>query len=729
MFPSCPPPDMGDDGEHGTEPNLESWIAIEPIARAPDAEGPSQSADPPTFHESRFDIILRRQRTRPPDGSGLKHPLVPSSRFLNLSSDFEFAGWGSFTRLKLTPEDYIIGEERLQRIRRAMMLGQWMGSALPGTAVLGGIFYTVPAVVAVSGVYSPISLFIATLTLFLWRPIMEELASAFPISGAPYSYLLNVSRKSLALFGAALLLLDFASTAVLSAATASAYVAGEVDLPFPVFVGAALVLAIFALVSLTGIKESSRIAAVVLACHVATMAALGIAASVHWARSGNAQLRGNWKDGAMSSGAAVARQVFNGFCLGMLGLTGVECTPSYAGRVKSGRFPLVLRNLHLPAIFLNTLMITLVFATIPLQTVLSGANVLSVLAEMSAGPWLRKWIVVDATVVLCGGVLTGILSACELFEQLALDRILPQVFLNVLPLSDAPYISILAITALNAVFYASAGASVAVVSKMFSLVWLIVMGLFPLSLLLLRFNRGRVPREHSTSLSVIALTLVLTTVVFAGVVAIDPSTAGYFAAYLIGVLLVFGATQNQVRLLRAVYWAYDQYPALHRWRASGAWGRALVRVMARLRQQPVCVLAKTDEINHLLHMLLYVRDNEETSCVKLVHFCDPEHGVPSELEANAKSAYFFLSFHPSIYIPFCASWMLAHLSCAETPVLDEAFPEITIDLIIVQGTFTPANVASLAHRLQIPQSLMFMSCPGPWFAHPVAEFGTRIISL
>jgi hypothetical protein len=41
-----------------------------------------------------------------------------------------------------------------------------------------------------------------------------------------------------------------------------------------------------------------------------------------------------------------------------------------------------LRNLHLPAIVLNTLMITLVLATIPLERVLSGANVLSVLAEM-----------------------------------------------------------------------------------------------------------------------------------------------------------------------------------------------------------------------------------------------------------------------------------------------------------------------------------------------------------
>jgi amino acid transporter len=79
---------------------------------------------------------------------------------------------------------------------------------------------------------------------------------------------LNVAGKSLALLGAALLLLDFASTSVVSAATAAAYLSGEVRLPFPEFVAAALLLVAFTLVSLTGLKESARIAFVVLAFHV-----------------------------------------------------------------------------------------------------------------------------------------------------------------------------------------------------------------------------------------------------------------------------------------------------------------------------------------------------------------------------------------------------------------------------------------------------------------------------
>jgi len=36
-------------------------------------------------------------------------------------------------------------------------------------------------------------------------------------------------------------------------------------------------------------------------------------------------------------------------------------------------------------------------------------------------------------------------------------------------------------------------------------------------------------------------------------------------------------------------------------------------------------------------MISYVRENEETSCLKIVHFYDDEGGIPSELEANAKS--------------------------------------------------------------------------------------------
>jgi hypothetical protein len=54
--------------------------------------------------------------------------------------------------------------------------------------------------------------------------------------------------------------------------------------------------------------------------------------------------------------------------------------------LRPGRtFPLVLRNLHLPAIVLNLGTMLLVLALIPLKTILGGSNVLSILAEVVSG--------------------------------------------------------------------------------------------------------------------------------------------------------------------------------------------------------------------------------------------------------------------------------------------------------------------------------------------------------
>lgn len=151
-------------------------------------------------------MILRRQRTRLPYGEGVKSTAIPS-RFFHSPNTFEFSGWGTLSQIELEQPDLVKGEEDVQDARRAITLGQFTASALAGNAVLGSVFYALPAVVAVAGVLyeplriryflfpyslcfsSPISLFVSTLVMFLWRPIMEELASALPISGAPYTYL------------------------------------------------------------------------------------------------------------------------------------------------------------------------------------------------------------------------------------------------------------------------------------------------------------------------------------------------------------------------------------------------------------------------------------------------------------------------------------------------------------------------------------------------------------
>ena len=104
---------------------------------------------------------------------------------------------------------------------------------------------------------------------------MEELASALLISGAPYTYLLNVSSKYLSTLGASLLLLDFTTTSVVTSATAASYLAWEVKLPFPSFVGAIFFLVILVAVGLSRVKESAWIVLVVLTMYISVFSFQG----------------------------------------------------------------------------------------------------------------------------------------------------------------------------------------------------------------------------------------------------------------------------------------------------------------------------------------------------------------------------------------------------------------------------------------------------------------------
>src|SRR5882672_4193393 len=64
----------------------------------------SFEAQPPSFVESQFYVILRRQRYRLNHKNALKFTNRPS-RFHTLSNDFEFAGWGSVQYLELSEDN------------------------------------------------------------------------------------------------------------------------------------------------------------------------------------------------------------------------------------------------------------------------------------------------------------------------------------------------------------------------------------------------------------------------------------------------------------------------------------------------------------------------------------------------------------------------------------------------------------------------------------------------
>ncbi|KAF8754264.1 Amino acid permease [Rhizoctonia solani] len=403
---------------------------------------------------------------------------------------------------------------------------------------------------------------------------------------------------------------------------------------------------------LVSLRESSAFTLSITIIHMSVMTTLMVGAAITWAHTGMGVLRNNWEL-RPAGGANIARSIFNGVCIGFLGVTGFECTPAYIQNIKPHSYGPTLRNLLIMALFLNAPLMLFVYALLPSETILSGANVLSLLAEVTIGRPMRIVIVVDCL----------------------LGTSAPQTFLRTLPLTGTAYMPILLFFVMCLAVYGSSAFSLATVSTMFSASFLFTMLLYGVSGILLKFSRNRLPRKRKRRSK--------------------SSNIGLFVAYFAVVLLGMLFPISRLKIAHIALWILDQTKFIQPYRLDrsvGSW-------IKRFREDPVVLWVKDDHINCLVQAIIYIQRNELTSRVRLVHAYQNITTVPSELKAN-------------------------------TRILDEAFPSITLDLVFIQGDFSPELVEAASQELNIPRGQMFMSCPGKDHPWQLGDYqGVRVIDF
>ena len=348
--------------------------------------------------------------------------------------------------------------------------------------------------------------------------------------------------------------------------------------------------------------------------HLSTIATIAIAATVHWGKTGSSQLIENWNLAQPGSANAIAKQIFYGVCIGFLGNTGFELAPNYIEEVEPTAFPSVLRNLWLMSLIPLPYMMLLVWAVVPYAQIQSNsANIVSILAEQAVGAkWLRYWLVADAVLVLCAGVFTGIISSCGSLEQLARDLILPSFFLRRMKVTEAPYVSITFFTVICLALFGVSGTNLTILDGQYAIAFLLVMGLFALSNLLLKFNRDRLVRKDRVGLPLVFFALAVVVIAIAGNIALSPVIAGYFALFFLIALTAMSYTSFRGKLLIVIYWFYNRNKRLHSWKWTRNWHLKLVAKIKNLKRQPVIFFAKTDQISVLNDAIRYINKNEYT---------------------------------------------------------------------------------------------------------------------
>lgn len=443
---------------------------------------------PPSFAESQFHTIIRRQRKRGEftplqermemgllgSTSGVQasvvdqeprrqtttrrndstrsesdmqnHDLDHKGSFLNIDrnrsepsrpapfNSYPFAGWGSMSMLQISSSELDEAQKAVSAavVKESSLLGQFRAAAIAGNAVTGSIFYALPSVFAVGGVWAPLCFALAALLILPVIAVINMLTSSLKSANAgAYSYFVNVAGRTLALTAGAITLLDAVSAGAVSCTTAATYVSAEA--PKVSMQGFSIVFAVvLTAICLSGLKDSASLALTMLSLHNITILVLLIAGAVSWARVGNDVLKTNWREAVSIPGAAanldgksIARSIFDGTVVAFVGLTGFEMAVSYAGSVRPGAFPKALRNVWVLVALLEAPTALLVTAILPFDQIIQANNILASTAFGIAGRGLQLFVVTDASIVLCGGILTGALSSTGTLLTLARDGTLP----------------------------------------------------------------------------------------------------------------------------------------------------------------------------------------------------------------------------------------------------------------------------------------------------------------
>jgi amino acid transporter len=611
----------------------------------------------------------------------------PPSSHSEISDRWEFAGWGRSRKIENLGDAKVSQRELGVSTAHQKKLGEWPATAICGNDITSSCLYVSALSILAAGKWAPVALLVVAALLYLFRKIYSEVLSALPLNGGTYTVLLNTTNKKLAAAAAVLTLLSYVATAVISAGEAMHYLHGLIH-SLPVMAATVALLGLFAFLNLLGISESSKVALGIFVIHMVTLSVLSITA-IYTVLGDPSVLFANWS-APMPEGRGLGRALFLGFAAAMLGISGFESSANYIEEQREGVFPKTLRNMWLAVSIFNPLICLLALGLVPVGEV--ADHKMSLLAEMgqrSAGSWLATLVSIDAVLVLSGAVLTSFVGVTGLVRRMSLDRCLPQFFLNENAWRQTNHWIIIAFFGLCcSILFATEG-HVERLAGVYTLSFLCVMALFAIGNMLLKSSRSRLPTSGRASWPAVLLALGAVGIGIAGNV--SPENLEIFATYFGIMAAAVGTMFLRIPILKALLYVsraiVSRVTRLNRRISS-----YVIERIELIHSQRVVYFTKGDGIVTLNHAALYVRENEQTDQMVVVHVYDKEASIPPDLGEQLKT-------------------------------VDRLYPELRIDFLAVKGEFGPDLIEKLSSRLDVPKNYMFIGTPGDKFPHRLQEMG------
>ncbi len=566
-------------------------------------------------------------------------------------------------------------------------LNQLEATAICGNDISSSCLYVSALAIVYAGQYAWISLLMVAAILFLFRSIYGEVVGALPLNGGAYNALLNTTKKSTAALAAALTILSYMATAVISGSEAIKYVHSIWDFIPVLPVTIILMFGFMALVT-QGIGESSKVAICIFLFHLFSLTLLCSFCIYYFIFNGFDTLLLNFQ-APVKGGIATA--LFLGFSAAMLGISGFESSANYVEEQQDGVFPKTLRNMWIVVTVFNPLVAFLALAILPIDTVVSNQeSLLSHMGNIAGGNWLSLLVAVDAALVLSGAVLTSFVGVGGLMERMALDRILPKFMMKKNKRGSSYIIFIFFFILCTSILLVTEG-DLAKLAGVYTIAFLSVMVLFGFGNLLLKINRKRLPRPERSSWIGLFIAIVAVIVAIVGNVVLNPEYFTIFIEYLIPALIVVFFMLYRTYMLRG-FLIFLDYVFPEHGPIFKTLSQKTRKLLAAINSQQFVFFTNYDDVSTLNLVMQYITHNESTKRVKIVAILD---------EGKRISKGFL----------------------KDIEVLDRAYPDIDIEFVEEKGVFGPKKINELSKRWHIPSHFMFIGSPSEKFPYKIQDLG------
>ncbi|CAM9830202.1 unnamed protein product [Discosporangium mesarthrocarpum] len=411
--------------------------------------------------------------------------------------------------------------------------------------------------------------------------------------------------------------------------------------------------------------------------------------------------------GGVVTGTWITGLIF-GFSSAMLGVSGFESSSQFVEEQEDGVFVMTLRNMQWGVAAFNPVISLLSLSVLQMDEIIAYEQSMLAIMAKRVGHWtgnvlgleewgnlgdlMRLWVSLDAFIVLSGAVLTAYVGINGLISRMAQDRCLPQIMLQKNKWRGTYHYIIFGYFLLAASQVLLLKGDITTLSGVYTFSFLGVMMLFSAGTVLLKFKRPSLPREVTVSYPTVFFAMSMVLMAFVVNMLSKPEILSYFSIYFLAVGFVVFLVFQRVRFLRILLRLLSPV-------CPSSLMESLKVQINEIQDVPYVFFCKYDDLYVINKAILYVRDNEQTQRLLVVHVTmDPEH-------LSIKN----LSNHIEMF--------------------DAVYPKIKISLLTVTGEFSPGMIEWLSRELGVLKNKMFITCIDSVFKYKIQHLGgVRVIT-